>query len=78
MKPQRCHKAAHHRRESLCAAMDLEFTPRLRPDGHLELRIGDRGVLVLPREHYTDHGKLAEEDEQRAELREFVTLGKSN
>ena len=60
--------------EALCADLDLEFTPRVRPDGHLELRIGDRGSFILPTKHYTDQAKLAEEDE----LAEFVTLGKPN
>ena len=64
--------------ESLCQSMELELTTRLRPDGHLEFRIGEKGTFILPRTHYAE-GKLVDEDEkQSAELGEFVTTGKPN
>ena len=61
--------------ETLCDALDLSVTPKLRPDGHLELMIGDRGSFILPQRHYNDRGKLSDEDDQ---LGEFVTTGPAN
>ena len=63
--------------ESLCEAMDLNMTPILRPDGHLELVIGGRGSFILPKDHFR-HGTLSEDDEQHARLGEFITAGKPN
>ena len=61
--------------EAYCQAMELEMKPRLREDGDLELKISEHGSFILPKRHYTERGKLADEDEQ---LEEFVTTGKPN